>query len=159
MRFTFTILVILLVQTSGTTQNLNKTELDFINADAFEPDGQIKGIGLVELNLNIHYYDKDLAIYDSNGNPKATIRVTDSDVVTKYGEKIYSRNDNSNPLSPRHFVDNPDYFRLIFDCLKTTDQYYQVILNNRTNETGFIKIADSSFKFETFANTSTNGHH
>ncbi len=148
MRFGFTILSILTVLTSATAQ---KTDLDFINADKFEPDGQIKGIGLVKIELGRESFDKDLIIYDSKGTPKIIIRATDDDVVTKIGGKTYSRNDNANPFNPRFFVDNPDYFRLIFDCTKSTDKNYQVIIDQKTNEVGFIKKADSLFKFETAA--------
>jgi len=148
MRFGFTILVTILVQAIGTAQTA-KTDLDFINADKFESDGQIKGVGLVEIDLGRDYYRRDLIIYDSKGNPKITIRVTDNDVTTKLGDKSYSRNDNTNPFNPRLFGDNPDYFRLIFDCTKSTDKYYQVVVDQKTNEFGFIKKADSLFKFET----------
>jgi len=146
MRFGFTITLIVLVLTTGTAQ---KTDLDYINSDKFESDGQIKGIGLIEIDLGREYFGKNLVIYDINGQPKITIRVTDNDVTTKLSNKSYSRNDNGNPFSPRLFVTNPDYFRLIFDCAKSTDKYYEVIVDQKTNETGFIKKADNSFKFET----------
>jgi hypothetical protein len=146
MRFGFTIMAILAVLTTATAQ---KTDLDFINADKFEPDGQIKGIGLVEIELGRDSFDKDLIVYDSKGKPKIIIRATDEDVVTIIGDKSFSRNDNTNPFNPRLFVDNPDYFRLIFDCTKSTGEYYQVIIDQKTNEPGFIKKTDSSFRFET----------
>ena len=146
MRFSFTIISILTILTTGTAQ---KTDLDYINSDKFEPDGQIKGIGLIEVDLERDYYGRDLIVYDTKGKPKIIIRVTDNDVTTKVGDKLYSRNDNSNPFKPRFFGSNPDYFSLIFDCTKTTDKYYQVIVDQNTNETGFIKKEDSLFKFET----------
>lgn len=146
MRLSFSLIFVMLILTTGTAQ---KTDLDYINADKFEPDGQIKGIGLVEIDLAREYFGKDLRIYDIKGEPKITIRVTDSTVTTKLGGKLYSRNDNTNPFNPRLFGNNPDYFRLIFDCTKSTDKYYQVIVDQKTNETGFIKKADSLFKFET----------
>jgi hypothetical protein len=146
MRYGFTILTTLTLLTTATAQ---KTDLDYIDADKFEPDGQIRGIGLVEAELGRESFDKDLIIYDSKGEPKIIIRATDDNVTTKIGGKSFSRNDITNPFNPRLFVRNPDYFRLIFDCTKSTDKYYQVIIDQKTNETGFIKKTDSSFKFET----------
>jgi hypothetical protein len=106
-------------------------------------------VGLVAIDLERNHLENDLIIYDSNRKPKVVVRQTEHDVTTKFGGKSYSRNDHSNPFSPRLFVDNPDYFRLIFDCLKSTGKYYQVTINQSTNEIGFIKKADSLFKFQT----------
>jgi len=136
----------LTILTTGTAQ---KTDLDYINADKFEPDGQIKGIGVVEINLGRDSFDKDLIVYDSKGKPKITIRATEEDVVAKIGGKSFSRHDNAIPFNPRLFGNNPDYFRLIFDCTKSIGMYYQVIVDQKTHEIGFIKKADSSFRFET----------
>ncbi|MBI3218790.1 MAG: hypothetical protein HYZ44_04705 [Bacteroidetes bacterium] len=146
MRFAFTILSILTALTTATAQ---KEDLDYINSYQFEPDGPIRGIGLIEIDWERDYLGKDLIIYDSKGKPKITIRVTDSDVTTKLGDKSFSRNNDANPFNPRLFGDNPDYFRLIFDCTKSTNKYYEVVVNQNTNETGLIKRADSLFKFET----------
>lgn len=146
MRFGLTIVIILIILTTGTAQ---KTDLDHINEDKFQPEGRITGIGIVEIDLARRYYEKDLIVYDAEGKSKIVILVTDSDVTTRLGGKIYSRNDSTNPFSPRQFGNNPDYFRLIFDCTKSTDKYYQVIVDQKTNETGFIRKADSLFKFET----------
>jgi hypothetical protein len=126
-----------------------QTDLDYINSDEFVPDGQIKGIGLIEVDLGRDFHGKDLIVYDTKGNPKITIRVTESNVTTTLGGKSYSRNDNSNPFNPRYFGDNPDYFVLVFDCTKSTDKYYHVVVDQKTNEIGLIKKVDSLFKFET----------
>jgi hypothetical protein len=146
MRFGFTILTTLMLLTTARAQ---KTDLDFINENKFEPEGEIKGIGLVEINLGRDSFDKDLIVYDSNEEPRIIITATDDNVVTKIGGKSFSRNDNTNPFNPRLFGNNPGYFRLIFDCTKSTDKYYQVIIDQKTNETGFIKKADRTFKFVT----------
>lgn len=146
MRFSFTILIILTALITGTAQ---RTVLDYLNADKFEPDGQITGIGLVEINSEVEFFGKDIVIYDKEGNPKIVIRVTDGEVKTKIGDKTYSRHDNTNPFNPRLFENNPDYFRLIFDCIKITDKYYQVIVDMKTNDYGFIKKVDKLFKYET----------
>jgi hypothetical protein len=145
MRFGFTLMLILIALTTATSQ----TDLDYINSDEFVPDGQIKGIGLIEVDLGRDFHGKDLIVYDTKGNPKITIRVTESNVTTTLGGKSYSRNDNSNPFNPRYFGDNPDYFVLVFDCTKSTDKYYHVVVDQKTNEIGLIKKVDSLFKFET----------
>lgn len=146
MRFVFTILYMLIALTTATAQ---KNDLDYINSYQFEPDGPIRGIGLIEIDSERDYLGKDLIIYDNKGKPKITIRVTDNDVTTKLEDKSFSRNNDANPFNPRQFGDNPDYFRLIFDCTKSTNKYYEVVINQKTSETGFIKRADSLFKFET----------
>lgn len=146
MRFWFTILKLLTLLTTAIAQ---KTDLDYLNADKFEPDGQINGIGMVEINLGRDSSDKDLIIYDSLGKPKIIIRATEDDVVAKIAGQSFSRHDNAIPFNPRLFVNNPDYFRLILDCTKLTDKYYEVIIDQTTNELGFIKKTDGSFRFET----------
>jgi hypothetical protein len=148
MRFGFTIISLLTILTTGTAQ---KTDLDFINADKFEPEGKMRGIGMVTVNsMDTTHYKNDLVIYDSHGKPKIIIRITEDDVTTKIGSKTYHYNERLPQFDPREYTPHPDYFVLIFDCIKTTDHYYQVTINQKTKENGFIKKSDNKFIFETF---------
>ncbi|NOS94516.1 MAG: hypothetical protein HOP30_21605 [Cyclobacteriaceae bacterium] len=132
-----------------TISSAQKSDVNDTEASYFNEDGKILGIGMVELDLEQNYFGKDIIIYNVKGKTKVVIRVTVSDVTTKMGGKLYSLNNQPNPFLPRYFGNNPDYFRLIFDCVRVTSQFYEVVIDQTTNETGFIKKSDSLFKFKT----------
>lgn len=128
------------------------TNLNFINLNPDYPflaEDSIIGIGIVTISNSASTYDQKLSIYNVSGNIIATVEHQKNDVVTKYKGKSYHRNDNLNPLSPRLFITNPDYFSLAFDCIISDNDFYTVILNRQTGETAKIKKSDKSYQFET----------
>lgn len=128
------------------------TDLDFLNQDSTYSsvaEDSIIGIGIVTISDTVDIYDKKLSIYSASGKVITTVERQESDVITIYKGKTYNRDDSLNPFSPRLYMTNPDYFRLVFDCIEVDNEFYTVIINRQTGETAKIKRRDKFFKFET----------
>jgi hypothetical protein len=149
MKLRYTLLIFLTRLTLGTAQDI-ESELNFVNREPFEQDGKMKGSGVIAINPNSSTYGKDFIIYDDQENPKIIIHHDENDVTTKYKNQVYTHNNSSNPFQPKLFGSNPDYFRLLFNCLGKTDKYYKVIINEMTEETGLIRVADKKFIYQTY---------
>lgn len=143
-----------------------KSILDWLNDNdnyPFMPAGEIKGIGMLRAN---DYYDKELKVYDEQGNVLISIFVNDTNSITKIDGKTYNYynyydtitgnyyhdGDSITPLNSWFFLDKPDYFGLIFQCKSIEKNYYKVIIDEKTGRTGFIKKNDKNFKFQSYKN-------
>jgi hypothetical protein len=120
-----------------------KTLLEILNESPFGAELDIVGIGVVEAE------GRDLFVYDDKGSKIVVINVTEDDVIITYKGKQFNRYSTSMPIHPRQLGNNPDYFRLAFDCLRKTNDFYQVVLDEKMKLFGYIKQSDSSFKFLT----------
>ena len=140
------------IDTSKSSAISKWTNLDYLNQDSefpFVAEDSIIGIGIVTISDTVDTYDKKLSVYDILGKVIATVEQKESNVITIYKGKTYNGHDSLNPFSPRLYAPNPDYFRLAFDCTKSDNEFYTVIINRQTGETAKIKKSDKFFKFQT----------
>jgi hypothetical protein len=139
------------IDTAKNNDEISLTNLDYLNSAPeypFVAEDSIIGIGIVTLSDSINTYDEKLRIYDEAGKIMITVEQKDSDVITIFKGKTFDRYNATNPLSPRLFITNPDYFRLIFDCISIGKDSYKVIISKQTGETAEIKKEDKFFQFQ-----------
>ena len=125
--------------------------LEFINTSVeypFEPEDSIIGIGIVTPSESFDHYNDILYIYGDDNKVMVQVDEIANDIVTLYAKVAYDRFDTLNPLSPRLFSKNADYFSLAFDCIRTDNDFYYVLANRRTGVLLKIKKSDKNFKFQ-----------
>lgn len=126
---------------------LESTLMHLRDAPFFTEDSIIgKFIVTTSDSFKLH---KKLKFYNQQGEIIYTIENLESDVITTKGKVKYSRNDTTNPLAPRVFNPNPDYFRLILDCNVIQSKYYEVIIDRGSSTKAYIKKSDPLFKLQT----------
>ncbi|WP_156152355.1 hypothetical protein [Flammeovirga sp. OC4] len=133
------------------SQNDSSTHLRYLNQlleYPFTTEKNIQGICFITPSNDFDSYQDSIILNDKDNNPIVRIAYDDSlGIVTTFKGKVFKSYDSSNPFSPWLWVDNPDYFRLSFECTDSTGTLYKVKLNE--NEFGWIKKTDTNFKKET----------
>lgn len=126
----------------------NWTILDHLNnqtEDPFTTERNITGLCFVILADDFNYYKDPVVIKGPNDNEVLRITFTDSgELLTTYKGRTYKQYDSSNTFRPWLFVDNPDYFRIAFECVDTIGASYKV----RLNETDFALIEKKNKNFK-----------
>ena len=130
-------------------QNANNwTILDDLNQNPnfpFKTEKEIRGICFLTLSDNFDYYHSPIIVKNTNNELVAKIEFVDTiGIQTTYEDQTYNSFDTLNPFKPWLWIDNPDYFRLAFECTDTTREYYKVWLNEE--DFTFINKTDKSFK-------------
>jgi len=123
---------------------INLKQLEYLNQGSefpFFSEDSIIGIGIVSS-------DWPFSIYDKKGNVLISIELNDSSVAIYVGKDKIKYHDTLISFRPRLFSPNPDYYRLALDCIKKDSNYYEVIINRQTRQTGFIRN-NPSINFET----------
>lgn len=124
------------------------TQLDFLNKDPdypFETEKDISGVCFVIMSEMFSVYEKPIIIKSKDN--KEILKIVFSELnglTTTFNGQSYLQFDNQNPFNPWLFVDNPDYFRLAFECVDTIGTSYKVKLNDK--EFAHISKAAKDFK-------------
>lgn len=114
----------------------------------FKTEDSIIGKGVIRIG-DVNFYNTKFKIQDINSKSFYIIENIETDVITEFNGKKYKRDDSNNPLNPRVFITNPDYFRLILDCNNENDKNYIVIVDRKNLKKGLINKSDKNFKFQT----------
>lgn len=131
---TFIIYSIIFVQTrllSNGTEPTVKERRNLINEEAISIK---ETVGFVVMNASTK---KDASIYNKNGSIWKQISFNDGSIHPADKE-----------FSPYAF--HKDYFLLVFRCKRKTGNSYEVVVNEQTKQTKFVKISDGSYKFQTW---------
>lgn len=137
-------------------QNLENwtTTLDYLNNQtegSFTTEKNITGLCFVILADDFNYYKEPIVVKRTNDNEVLRITYTDSgELITTYKGTTYKQYDSSNTFKPWLFVDNPDYFRIAFECVDTVGAFYKVRLNEK--EFTLIEKTNTNFKKESITN-------
>lgn len=142
----------LLLSLNGLSQNRsNWTPLDYLNQDPeypFQTEKNIEGLCFITLSDSFDYYQTPILIKDKDNKQIVKIEFVDSlGILTTYKGNLFKSYDTLNPFNPWLWVDNPDYFRLAFECTDSIGNFYKVQLNE--TEFAWIKKTDKNFKKET----------
>jgi hypothetical protein len=141
------------IDTSESLNEISDEEiLTFIEdekTDPFKVEDSISGIGIISINYENDDAFKKLNIYDNKNKQILKIQINDSQVVTTYmGKKTTQYEEQDEPISPRYFSPSQEYFGLVFDCIDSTEEYYKVLLDKKSNTIGYIKKEENAFSFE-----------
>lgn len=91
-------------------------------------------LGFVVMNASI---EKEAPIYNKDGSIWKQISFNDKSINPSHKE-----------FSPYAF--HKDYFLLVFRCKRKTGGFYEVVVNEQTKQTKYVKIADGNSKFQTW---------
>jgi hypothetical protein len=127
-------------------QDRSAAILDYINnpAEVFAPEKTITGLCFIILADDFDYYKNPVVLKEANGAEILKITTENSLLITTYKGKSNDTYDNTHAFKPWLFIDNPDYFRVAFECIDTTGSFYKV----RLNETDYtlIEKKDPNFR-------------
>ncbi|NMM50769.1 hypothetical protein [Marinigracilibium pacificum] len=140
-------IILFLTLSLGFSQNRkNWTELDYLNADEFrfQTENDITGKFFVTVSDNFNYYTNPIIIKDLRNKEIVKIEFSETGIDIVFEGIKYQGNDTSNPLKPWLLMLNPDFFRLVFECVDITANHYVVKLNE--NEVGYIATDNPDFK-------------
>lgn len=128
-------------------ENSEKNVLDYLNEniEEFKFEKDINNIGFIVLADGFDYYKNSIIVNDSLKNELLQIDFSDEDIITRFNNKEYGRNDNNNPLDSWVFNLDNDYFNIAFLCEKIDDMGYHVRLYK--NQLGFVNKNDKRFEF------------
>ncbi len=132
----------------------NWTQLDYLNQDpyyTFQTGKKITGLCFITLSDSIDYYQTPIIITDKDKSQIVRIEFVDTlGILTTYKGKHFNSRDTLNPFNPWLWVNNPDYFRLAFECTDSIGDFYKISLNK--TDFAWIHKKDKNFKKESIIN-------
>lgn len=148
MKFLIVIWLLLFSLATVGQDRTNWTTLDYLNNDKENPfttEVDISGLCFVVLADDFNYYTDPVVIKGANSSEVLKIKFTESGgLLTTYKGKTYKQFDSSNAFKPWLFIDNPDYFRIAFECVDTIGTSYKV----RLSDTDFTMIDKKNKNFK-----------
>jgi hypothetical protein len=128
--------------------NLEKNILDYLNeysGEDFKFEKDVNNVGFIIMSEDFDFYKNSIIVNDSLNNELLQIEFSETDIITRFNNKKYRRNNNQNPLDSWFFNLNSDYFHVAFLCEKIDYLGYHVRLNK--NQLGFVNKNDKRFEF------------
>lgn len=117
---------------TNTFENINV--LEFLNNypdNPFFTERDVNGLCFITLSDSFDYYAKPIVFKNIVQKEILKIEFNGSEFVTTFKEKKYSGYDTSNTFNPWRWINNKDYFQLVFECIDTSGSYYKVLLNDK----------------------------